>query len=596
MRRIILAGMPNCGKSSIFNLISGSDVYVGNRAGVTVKQSSAPFILPDGEHAELVDIPGITSLTPRTADEDGACRLLYSCNADLIVNVIDVTVLAEQLILTMRLCELFAARCPILICLNMCDCAEKHGQRVDAQALIKLTGLPAVCISAVKKSGTDDLLSSICELLNRPPLPAVQNFPESLAKRHKFAEMAEASVLIGKAKGGEFSKQLGRAVCDKRFGIPLFILVLAAVMYITFGHPGIFLTRFAERAVISPLSAFVSRTAERVLVPMAASFVNDGIIGGVCSVLSFFPRIMLMFICLCALEDCGYMSRLALIADPPLRKIGLDGRACISVLLGFGCAVPAVMSCRNMTDCRERTVCCSLIPLLSCSARVPVYSLFADYFFGAYGWLVALCIHLMGTVVFLLLSAVIRSLGKSGSVPRYVAALPSLRFPSPKHVIKNARAQTLHFFKRAGTVIFLVSCLTWFMTRFSFSLRPSDADGSILATLARVFSVILRPLGIEGWESAAALICGIGAKEAVVSVLSVLGNSPAGALDPGQFFTPRSALSFLVFFSMYAPCAATFITLKGEIGLKKALFSAMLNFSAAYLAAVAVNLISFALY
>lgn len=593
VKKIILAGMPNCGKSSLFNLLTHSSVYVGNRAGVTVDCKGAPFTLPDGSRATLIDIPGITSLTPHTSDEEVAAEALFSSDADLIVNVIDVNDAENQLLLTMRLCELFSSRIPILICLNMCDVALKNGQSIVTGPLESFFGLPAVAVSASKGTGTDELKRQMALLCNSVPDKRNLSFPVSGTERKKLICGIVSQVLVGKRRIKNSVRRLDGILMNRRSGLPIFILTTALIMFVTFGAPGNLLSRFFSEFIITPAAGGLSHICGMLLTADAADFICGGVFNGIASVLMFLPRILLMFILLCALEDCGYMARAAELTDPWLRRMGLDGRACVSVMLGFGCCVPAIMSCRNMTDCRERTVCCSLLPLLSCSARVPVYSVISDYFFGNYGWIAAFSVHLLGTFMFFLISSAMKNLGSGGNSPHYTAALPPLRAPSPKHILRSAKNEALHFLRRAGTVILAVSCIIFLLSRYDFSFHASKADESMLSMIGGIAAKIFSPLGFDNWQAGAALICGIGAKEAVLSVLcSLCPSADTGIPNLAAIFTPCSALSFTVFMSMYLPCIATFITSCGEIGFFKTLRGAAISFCTAYLCASVVYAVS----
>ena len=596
MKKIILAGMPNCGKSSVFNMLTGAHAYVGNRAGVTVSAAEEKIkgLKFDGEELLVTDIPGITSLIPSTADEEVASELLFGVRGDLFINVVDATNFEKQLPLTLRLIELSAGKSPFLLCITMRDLFEKRDAKIDTELLSKLLGnVPAVFISATEKSDASILKNAIISAL-RGEITTPPRFAADVRSREKFIADICGKVISGGTYESARREKLEKILSSGLSGLLIFLLSILGIMFIAFGPIGNFLTeQFENRLAGLIASGTGNLLAEAGIEEDFAGLLLRGISVGSIAVLSLFPRIILVSLCLAALEDCGYMARGASLCDPLMKKIGLDGRAAISAILGFGCTVPAVMSCRNMTDCGRRTVCCSLLPLIGCSARVPVYSLIATAFFGRLGWVVAFLIHLLGACVFLFLSAVLKRRYVKAPAREAQQILPPLRLPYFKYVVKTSLAQTRHFLMRAGGLILGVTCVLFLLMSYSPDFMPAAPQNSILAAVGSFFTPDLTPLGFDSWQAAVSLICGFGAKEAVVSALSVLCPTASdGSILLSAIFTPQSALSFLVFFSMYIPCVATVFTMINEIGLKQTIFAVFINFTAAFSLAFAVNVLA----
>lgn len=587
---VCLVGAPNCGKSSLFNLLTGRHAEVGNRAGVTVSPAVAPLSGSFGFSALLSDIPGVTSFVPSGRDEEAALSHLFAAAPAVILHILDATALKDQLPLTLHIAELCRLRsCPLIVGVTMVDLLEKQGGKLEVSVLSRALGAPVFPLILTKKQGIVPLMDCLREKLtaaeHRPPSLSVPDTPEGRAEWiSSLCARAVSRVPIG-ARSRRLAR-LDRAISDSPAAFPVFGCVMALLMYVTFGHPGNFLCDL--------LSSLLERASGRICaaIPSAAplwlSLLTEGICEGGAVVFSFFPRIFLLTLCLSALEDCGYLARAAKITDPFMRRFGLDGRACVSFLLGVGCTVPAVMSCRSMYDCRERRLCCTVLPLISCSARIPVYSLLAGSFFGSCGWLIALGIHLLGFVVLLLVCTV--AYRRQGGHPFcHPPALPPLRGVNPAAALGRAVREAGGFLRRAGVVIFGVTLLLGLVLHFSPSLRPCAPGDSIPAALGRRICFLLAPIGLNRWEIATALLCGIGAKEATISALALL----APAAVPGTFFaaalfTPASMLSFLTFFSMYCPCAASLITLRRELGAGRTLLCVLVNFCCAWTCALAV--------
>lgn len=391
------------------------------------------------------------------------------------------------------------------------------------------------------------------------------------AMRYDFIERICVSAVIKCRESREHvrSMKIDSVLTHKYFAIPMFLLIMLVVFYLTFGLIGSFLSDLLSMG-IDALSGVTERAlTDYGINPVVESLVIDGIFTGVGSVLSFLPIIVILFFFLSILEDSGYMARIAFVMDRPLRKIGLSGKSFVSMLIGFGCSVPAVMSTRTLSSERDKKMTIMLIPFISCSAKIPIYALFAAAFFEMKAALVMLGLYAFGILVGLLCAVVLNKTVFRGSSMPFMMELPNYRFPSAKSVLLLMWDKAKDFVQRAFTVIFVATLIIWFLQTFDTRLNVvTDSGQSLLAMIGKLIAPLFIPLGFGDWRAATALIGGFTAKEAVVSTLGVLTGSTMASLSEtlGQIFTPVSTVSFLVFTLLYTPCVAAVATIKRELG------------------------------
>ena len=627
-----LAGNQNCGKTTLFNQLTGMNQHVGNFPGVTVDQKSGP--VRGQKDCTVVDLPGIYSIRPYSAEEIVTRRFLLDGHPDGIINIVDATNIQRNLYLTLQLME---CRIPMVLALNMMDEVRANGGSIDVQEMEKQLGIPVVPISAAKNEGIDELIRRAVETVRTRTLPQVMDFcgpgpvhrcihsvmhqiedhaqsaglpvrfaatklieedPEILSKlrldqneielvEHSILQMEEEDGMDRNAALAEMrydfiegvcrdtvvrcresrehqrSMRMDRILTGKYTAIPIFILIMLSIFYLTFNVFGAALSDLLAAGIGWLQGVTDSALTAYGINPVVQSLIIDGIFAGVGSVLSFLPVIVVLFFFLSILEDTGYMARVAFVMDKLLRKIGLSGRSIVPLLIGFGCSVPAIMSTRTLSSDRDRKMTILLTPFMSCSAKIPIYAVFSAAFFEKYQALVMIGLYLGGMLVGVLAALVFgRTLFRGNPVP-FVMELPNYRFPSAKSVGQLCWEKAKDFLQRAFTVIFFATCVIWFLQTFDARLNVvQDSAQSLLAGVGRLLSPVFRPCGFGSWQAVTALISGFIAKESVISTLGVLlgGESAITTL-----FTPVSALSYLTFTLLYTPCIAAIAAVRREL-------------------------------
>ena len=634
-----LVGNQNCGKTTLFNALTGSNQHVGNFPGVTVEQKSGE--VKGVKNCSVVDLPGIYSLRPYTQEEIVSRDFIINQKPDCIINIIDATNIERNLYLTLQLLEL---RVPTVIALNMMDEVYANGGTVDVQQLSRLIGVPVVPISAVKGEGVSELIDRVVDTARKKALPGVTDFcaddspvhrcihavihliqdhadrlgvssrfctakliegdPELAGRleldenerellehcivqmesesgldrnaaladmRYSFIEGVVSKTVVKCHESREHARsvRMDRVLTGKYTAIPTFLAIMFLIFYLTFNVIGSALSDWLSLG-IDALTGLVDRglTAYGIN-PVVHSLVIDGIFAGVGSVLSFLPIIVTLFFFLSILEDSGYMARVAFVMDKLLRKIGLSGRSFVPMLIGFGCSVPAIMATRTVSSDRDRKMTILLTPYMSCSAKIPIYAVFAAAFFPQNRGLAMICLYALGIVMGIIVALILKSTAFRGQPVPFVMELPNYSMPSLKSVGLLLWEKAKDFLERAFTVIFMATVLIWFLQTFDTRLNVvADSADSLLALIGQLIAPVFRPLGFADWRMVTALISGFTAKEAVVSTLAVLLGTNVANLSSalGSVFNPITAVSFLVFTLLYTPCVAAVATIRRELG------------------------------
>ena len=653
-----LVGNQNCGKTTLFNALTGSNQHVGNFPGVTVDQKMGEV---KGErNCTVVDLPGIYSLRPYTQEEIVSRNFILNQKPDGIINIVDATNIERNLYLTLQLLEL---RIPTVVALNMMDEVRSNGGTVDIKGLSKALGVPVVPIVAAKGEGVSELIDQAVTMAKNRVLPGVYDFCNDTSPVHRcihavvhliqdhaeklgvssrfctakliegdpdMADMLELDqnerellehcivqmeteadldrnaaladmryrfiegvvektvVKCHESREHRRSVQMDKILTGKYTAIPVFLGIMLLIFYLTFNVIGAALSDWLSLG-IDAISSLVDRglTAYGIN-PVVHSLVIDGIFAGVGSVLSFLPIIVTLFFFLSILEDTGYMARVAFVMDKLLRKIGLSGRSFVPMLIGFGCTVPAIMATRTVSSDRDRKMTILLTPYMSCSAKIPIYAVFAAAFFKNSG-LAMIGLYVTGMAVGILVALILKGTTFRGEPVPFVMELPNYRMPSAKSVALLLWEKARDFLERAFTVIFMATIIIWFLQTFDTRLNVvTDSASSLLALVGQLIAPLFAPLGFGDWRMVTALISGFTAKEAVVSTLAILLNTSMAELGSALtgVFTPVTAVSFLVFTLLYTPCVAAVATIRRELGSSlKAFGVVLLQCSVAWAAA-----------
>lgn len=656
-----LAGNQNCGKTTLFNQLTGSNQHVGNFPGVTVEQKSG--VVKGYKDCTVVDLPGIYSIRTYTIEEIVTRDFLINEKPDGIINIVDATNIERSLYLTLQLSEL---KIPMVLALNMMDEVRNNGGTINITELSERFGVPVVPISAAKNDGVEELIETAVNTAKKriPPgkidycsgavhrcihavchiiedhadkaglgrrfcatklIEADPAIKEKLELNENELEMIEHSVTemeseIGMDRNAAIadmrytfienvcdhavvkcreskehirSVKIDSVLTNRYLAIPMFILIMMAVFWLTFGVIGKFLSDLLTSGIAALTAAADNALTVYGLNPVIHSLIIDGIFAGVGSVLSFLPTIVTLFFFLSMLEDSGYMARVAFVMDSLLRKIGLSGRSFVPLIIGFGCSVPAIMATRTLSSERDRKMTIFLTPFMSCSAKLPIYSVFAMAFFSNHSALVMVCLYFFGMICGIIYGIILNKTRFKGNPVPFVMELPNYRLPSPKSVVLLMWDKAKDFLTKAFTVIFTASVIIWFLQSFDSRLNVvTDSSQSLLAALGKIIAPIFAPLGFNDWRISTALITGFTAKEAVVSTLSVLSGAGSSDLLPAilqGMFTPMTAVSFLVFSLLYTPCVAAVAAVRREMNSSfAALFFVLIQCAAAWVAAFAV--------
>ena len=656
--RFALAGNQNCGKTTLFNQLTGSNQHVGNFPGVTVDSKSGSIRNTKGD--EVVDLPGIYSLRPYSAEEIVTRDFILDGRPDGIINIVDATNIERNLYLTLQMIEM---QVPMVLALNMMDEVRANGGTVDTVKLSELLGIPVVPISAAKGEGIADLTELACRTAATgrkpevydfcPPGPvhrcihAVTHVVEDHAERARMSarwaamnviegnsdivarlaldenelELCEHSIVEMERETGldrnaaiadmrysfiesvcaetvkkpeesrerKRSRAIDNVLTHRIFALPIFVGIMLLVFYLTFEVIGALLSDLLALGINALAGVTDAALTAYGINPVVHSLVIDGLFGGVGNVVEFLPVIVVLFFFLSMLEDTGYMARVAFVMDKLLRRIGLSGKSVVPMLIGFGCTVPAVMATRTLTSERDRRMTVLLTPFMSCSAKIPIYSVFVAAFFPKYKALAMGGLYVFGILIGVLAALVFgKTLFRGNPIP-FVMELPNYRMPSVRTTLQLMWDKAKDFLHRAFTVIFVASLVSWFLQTFDARLNVvDDVDASLLAGIGGLIAPLFAPLGFGDWRAATALMTGFMAKESVVSTLTqVMGEG----VDLTMLFTPVTAMAFLAFVLLYTPCVAAIATVRSEQGgARAALEMVLLQCGIAWVVSFAVYL------
>ena len=642
-----LAGNQNCGKTTLFNQLTGSNQHVGNFPGVTVDRKDGT--IRSHPEATVTDLPGIYSLSPYSNEEIVTRDFLLNTHPSGIINIVDASNIERNLYLTMQLMELGI---PMVLALNMMDEVRANGGSILVNELEQILGIPVVPVSAAKNEGIDELIDHAIHVARYREVPVRVDFcPESrdstdkvgavhrcihaasmllapdiqaagLPVRFSTTKLVENDELIGQkvnipdekkhafdhlvnimeqetgmdreaalanmrftflqhlcektvvrpreSREHRRSMQIDRLLTGKYTAIPCFIGIMAIVFLMTFSLIGAWLSDLMSMGVDFVID-WIAKGLEYLEVnPVVQSLVVDGVCAGVGSVLSFLPTIVTLFFFLSILEDTGYMARVAFVMDRPLRKLGLSGRSFVPMLVGFGCSVPAIMATRTLSSERDRKMTILLTPFMSCSAKLPIYTMMIGAFFPAqYRVLAMIGLYVFGILCGMLYALLLKITKFRGEPVPFVMELPNYRLPSAKSVGQLIWEKAKDFIQKAFTVIFAASIIVWILQNFDVRLNIVESpEDSLLALLGGFVAPIFAPLGFGDWRASTALLTGFTAKESVVSTLTLLLGGDTSQIT--TLFTPFTAAVFLVFVLLYTPCVAAIATVKRELGSARA--------------------------
>lgn len=658
--KVALVGNQNSGKTTLFNALTGNNQKVGNWPGVTIERKEGHIKDTD---IVIVDLPGIYSLSPYTAEEEVSRHFVLNSNPDVLVNIVDATSIERSLYLTTQLLE---TDHDVIIALNMTDILEKEGVTIDVEKLSSLLGVTIVPISAKKGTGVNALVSIIqkrsylknpknkiyskeveklislveqdetgphsrfgaVKIIERDPgfrsiNPSLVNELEKLEaikdmdseqliahERYLYIEEIKSKSVVILPKKESLTDKLDKVFLNKWAAIPIFILVMALVYILSVGLVGGLTVSLVDSLFngaeelefnffglvwtapvnIMGLGPWFGGLLESWgASPWAVSLVCDGVIAGVGAILNFVPQIMILFICLSILETTGYMSRIAFFLDRIFHKFGLSGKSLIPFIVGSGCSVPGIMTSRTIEDDDERKMTVTLTPFIPCSAKLPILSVFASFFFPTIGWLVTLLFYVGAIVIILLCGLILKKLIFQGHVSTFISELPSYKAPSVSYVARDVGEKTLSFIKRAGTIILLCSVVVWFLASFDYKFRyiPSTeglvVENSLLANIGKTFAWVFAPMlgGEFSWAAAVSAIQGLVAKEQVISSLATIASvaeegSEIFTSSTFSFFNGWSAVAFITFNLFSAPCFGAIGAMKKEYGSNKKTIYAIL--------------------
>ena len=645
-----LAGNQNCGKTTLFNQLTGSNQHVGNFPGVTVDRKDG--VIRGHAETSVTDLPGIYSLSPYTSEEIVSRNFILNEKPRGIINIVDAGNIERNLYLTMQLMELDT---PMVLALNMMDEVRSNGGSIRVNEMEEALGIPVVPISAAKNEGIDELVEHAVHVARYQERPARQDFCDKndhggavhrclhgvmqliedhaeragIPLRFAASRLVEGDAAIEKAlalepnekemvehiivqmeeergldrnaamadmrfafirkltaqtvvkprlsKEYRRSRRIDRVLTGRWTALPIFLVIMCCVIWLSIDVLGAPLQDLLDQG-IQWLAGVVGAGLDRWgVAPAVRSLVVDGVFGGVGTVVSFVPIIIILFFFLSMLEDSGYMARVAFVTDKMLRRLGLSGRSIVPLLIGFGCSVPAVMSTRTLSSSRDRRMTIMLTPFISCSAKIPIYAFFTDAFFPGHGGLVLVVLYLSAILIGIVVALVGKLLPQKDGAAPFVMELPNYRWPGAKNVGHLLWDKTKDFLQRAFTVIFVASIVIWILQSFDFRLQLVEPGDSMLAAVAGLLAPLFQPLGLGDWRVVTALVTGFLAKESVVATLEVLNVTAS--------LTTLTAIPMLAFCLLYTPCVAAIAAVKRELSGKWAIWMVVFQCAVAWVVA-----------
>ena len=607
--RIALTGNPNSGKTTMYNALTGKSEKVGNWAGVTVDKKEHPIksIYTGGKQIIAVDLPGAYSMSPFTNEESVTSTYIKNESPDVIINIVDASNLSRSLFFTTQLLELGI---PVAVALNKSDVNEKKETKIDVELLSKKLGCPVVNTVSTSGDGLRELIAIAVESIGKKQIAPYKQFTIDLSskeavkladrKRFEFVNKIVRDVEKRKVLTREvnLSDKIDDVLTNKWLGIPIF----AIVMYLVFQISQVWVGTPIADVLVGWLEVFQAWIGEILADanPWLSAILVDGVIGGVVAVVGFLPLVMVLYFLIALLEDCGYMSRVAVVLDPIFKRVGLSGKSVIPFVISVGCAVPGVMASRTIKNERERRAAALLAPFMPCGAKIPVIALFAGAFFEDSGW-VSTLMYLLGIVVIFIGALIINMVtGVKGKKSFFIMELPEYKVPSFWGAFKSMCARGWSYIVKAATIILLCNMVVQIMQTFDWSFKIAEsADSSILASIASPFAYVLVPIvGVLSWELAAAAVTGFIAKENVVGTLAVCFVGLENLIDTDELammegagaevagimaISKAAALAYLVFNLFSPPCFAAIGAMNSEMKSAKWLWGGIgLQFGIGY--------------
>ena len=623
---VAFVGNPNCGKTTLFNALTGATLKVANWPGVTVERVEGEAKYKD-QRIRVIDLPGIYSLTSYSIEEKVSRKCVMDEKVDVIINVVDASSLERNLYLTLQLLELGK---PLILALNMMDIVEERGMEIDLHRLPEMLGnIPVIPVSARKRTGLEVLLHAVVHHSEETPditgirysrgleakigkisealettygkLPNVrwtaikeldfdevirEEYPldlpqvldrsyekQIISEKYDYIEEVMEECMVNRERKAALTEKADRILTHPFWGVPVFLVILAAVFFLTF-TVGDFLKGYFELG-LEGISGLVRHGLEAIgTAGWLKSLIVDGIIAGVGGILTFLPNIFILFLALAFLEDSGYMARVAYVMDGIMGKVGLSGKAFLPMVLGFGCTVPAVMATRALESEQDRKRTILITPFMSCSARLPVYVLFASVFFGKYAMIAAYSLYVIGVLAAIVIALVVNRIRPKALEHALLIELPEYKTPNARTIAIYVWEKVKDYLTKAGTTIFVASIILWFLLNFGIHGMVTDVSESFGAVIGHALVPFLAPAGLGFWQVAVALISGLSAKEVVVSSCSVLFgissinsaegmtalHGALGAIGFGRL----NAYCFMLFCLLYTPCVAAIATIKRE--------------------------------
>lgn len=641
--KIALIGNPNSGKTSLFNKLTGLNQKVGNWPGVTIEKKTGK-ILKLG--ADVVDLPGIYSLSPYTSEEMVSRDYLLKEKPDAVVNIVDANALERSLFLTSQLLELDVN---VVLAINMSDILEKKGLLLDEEKLSQELGVTAIKISAKTGEGIDKLLEVIklkkfktntkkwtysgvleneikkigketnfdnkfllVESLQNGEFKTAENSKKVIEKiykedieqvianeKYEFISSVKNKCLTGIEKQNSISNKLDKILLNKWLAIPIFACVMTFVYWFSISLIGSLFSDYLG-GLISKFSNFTKDALTKLgASKWAVSLVSNGVISGVGSVLTFLPELVVIFLFMSILESTGYMSRIALMFDRIFQKFGLSGKSLVPFIIGTGCSVPAISSTRTIENSDERVMTVMLSPFVPCSAKLPIIALFVGYFFPNNTGFVTTSLYFLAIVIILISSLCLRKFIFKNKVTSFISELPEYKMPSARYVFRDVFDKTIDFVKRVGTIIIFCSVLVWFLSSFDCKFQYiTNIESSILASIGKLFAWFFYPIiGQLNWAVSISAIQGLVAKEQVVSSLAVIAGVESGGISIFSSsifscFNSISAYSFVLFNLFSAPCVSAIGAMKNELkSTKKTIFVVVFQIVTAWVISSLVFLI-----